>query len=450
MDVRDLILDTNPTTFNESAPKRKRNTPKPPEWEVVLSDAIDGAIRRKTSKTSRLMVWLMSQGQFYIKDERTGDIEQLTGANMAKFLAGSDSSIKSPVPWCTGWIDATRKHADRFVELVANEDFQWMAKHGIKKVDYSDYSFPSWYGLKQERERLDSPLPKMVKKVCEEVIGQERVKALMNRSSVRNDTEVKAKGLLEGNQLDEIKFFESKFGLDWTRAYIRTYLNAPFVGYQLPNLDYYARNMFERYNFKPARFVEYLFGESVRQGYGKVDDNYYRRGADLDDFVRTWSDTLDMQVQTRGKVYDKYPDEIDSMHRKLSFKVRLMEIDIDETSFKEHSERLAKHAKQDAYFLIRPPFNKADMVDEASQQANCLASYIPTYAANKTDIYFLRRSIEPEKSHVTVEVRDGRIRQAYAACNCRPDDESLEWLAKWAEENGFEMVDADTQRPQAA
>lgn len=447
MDVRDLILDNAPTTTATTT--KRRNAPKPPEWEIVLSDAIDGAVRRKTARTSKLLVLLMSQAQFYIKDEKTGDVEELTATNLQNFLRGS--SIKSPVPWCTGYFDAKADHAARFVRLIKNENFQWLAKHGIKSVAYSDgrWKWPSEYSLKTDRERLDSPIPRMVQRVCDEVIGPERMHQLAMGAMANTETEEKAQRLIGGSQYDEVKFFVDRFGLDWGRAYVRAFLNAPFVGINLPHLSTNANRMLDNNNFQTARFVEYLLCESVRQGYGQPRSSYYRSSASIDDFVRVWGDTIQMEKQTRGRVYDKYPDELDTLHRKLSFKVAIMRIDVNEFNFKEHSERLSKLCKQDASYIIRPPFNKEDMVDEATQQANCLASYISAYASNETDIYFLRRAMEPEKSHVTVEVRDGKIRQAYAACNRRPDDESIAWLAKWAEENDIEMVDIDLQCPRA-
>lgn len=454
INVRDLILATAPTA-NEPAPKapaKPRKKPAGPTWEVVLSDFCDGAIRRKTSKTSRLLVLLMSQGQFYIKDEKTDEVEQLDADNLAKFFAGINERL-TPVPWCSPF-DSSRQHAERFCTAIDNENFQWLARHGYYRLAYDagKWNWPSNYTFRDVRKQYDNPMNKQIQKVVEELLGKELTARLSGDYEGATEMERKAHYLLShtNRNMVELDFFNEKFGLDWTRAYLRAFLAAPFVGSTLPQISYYGNGLFETTNFETGRFIEYLLSESVQMGYGTVPNVRNRYGSDLDDFIRTWRDCLRMQKQLRHKVYDKYPTDLDSMHRKLSFKVRIMEQIINEEGFKLHSERLSKLTKQDAYYLIRPPFNKEDMADEAAQQANCLASYIEPYAKDETDIFFMRTSLDPDKSLVTVEVRNGAIRQAYRACNRRPSDEELEWLAKWAAENSIEMVDADSQRPRAA
>lgn len=452
MDVRDLIITDSIATNEPAAPRKPRKAPVAPTWEVVLQDHCDAAVRRKTAKTSRLLVLLMSQNQFYIKDEKSGAVTQLDAASLQNFMKGCDLRDTKFVPWCRPF-DGSRRGAMHFCETVGDENLQWLALRGLHVMQYDAARYGGYddrpYRLAEERKKYDNPLNRTVKKVVEEVVGKERADELAGDSCGRNATEIRAKNALSRQFHDELEFFKEKFGLDWTRAYLREFLTAPFVGERMPRLSIYGDSLFNTTNFEPGRFLEYLLFESTRQGYGNTGTGYYSGQADLDDFLRTWGDTLQMQVQTRRKVYDKYPDELDSMHRKLAFKSRMMRHAINEEAFKAHSERLSEHAKQDAWYLIRPPFNKDDMVDEATQQSNCLASYIDAYTDDKTDIYFLRASIEPEKSLVTVEVRNGRIRQAYAACNRRPGDDELKWLAQWAEENGFEMVDADHQHPMA-
>lgn len=454
MNVRDLILTTAPAA-NEPTPKapaKPRKKPAGPTWEVVLSDFCDGAIRRKTSKTSRLLVLLMSQGQFYIKDEKTDEVEQLDAENLSKFFAGINEQL-TPVPWTTAF-DSSKMHAERFCNIITNEHFQWLARHGhyTLRYDAGKWDWPSNWKFRDLHEEYDNPLNKQIQKVVEELLGKELTERLSGSYEGMTEMERKAHFLLvhANRNMNEVKFFQEKWGLDWTRAYLRAFLAAPFVGLMLPQISYYGRRLMETTNFEVGRFIEYLLSESVQMGYATVPNSRSRYGSDLDDFIRTWADCLSMQKQLRHKVYDKYPSDLDSMHRKLSFKVRIMEQVINEEGFKLHSERLSKLEKHDALYLIRPPFNKEDMADEAAQQANCLASYIEPYAKDETDIFFMRRSIDPDKSLVTVEVRNGAIRQAYRACNRRPSEEELEWLAKWAAENSIVMVDADRQHPMAA
>lgn len=455
VDIRDLIIsNADEIATNEPAAKKPRKAPAAPTWEVVLQDHCDAAIRRKTAKTSRLLVLLMSQNQFYIKDEKTGEVTKLDATSLQNFMKGCDLRDTKFVPWCQPFF-SSRRASEHFCAIIGDENLQWLALRGLHVLSFNDskysgYEDRSWE-LEKKRKKYDNPLNRTVKKVVEEVIGKERTQQLLNDAEPQSMVEHRAKSALKNEFQDDLAYITDKFGLDWSRVFLREFLTAPFVGKRMPRLSYYGDQLFRVTNFEPGRFIEYLLFESTRQGYGFPDNAYYYSGrADLDDFLRTWGDTLQMQMRTRRKVYDKYPDDLDSMHRKLAFKSIMFKHEIDEFAFKAHSERLAEHSKTDAWYTIRPPFNKEDMLDEATQQANCLASYIDAYTNDETDLYFMRASIEPEKSLVTVEVRDGRIRQAYAACNRRPGDDELKWLAEWAEENGIEMVDADHQHPMAA
>ena len=72
------------------------------------------------------------------------------------------------------------------------------------------------------------------------------------------------------------------------------------------------------------------------------------------------------------------------------------------------------------------------MKDEANKQDNCVYSnYSEKYAKGETDIYFLRKLKNPEKSLVTVEVSKGKIRQKYQKRNTTINKEQKEFLNFW-------------------
>lgn len=450
MNVKDLILSELPESTDEptaiTKPRKPRKAPQGPTWEVVLTDACDGAVRRKTAKTSRLLVLLLSQKQYYIKDEVADEVEELNANNLAAFLKGCSDGVK-PVPWSTTLVPGST-HAERFVRAINNDDFVWLAKRGLHTLCYESSLYQDGaYSLSSERQKYDSPLRKAIIAVCTEVVGEERLANVM-RGDCANEQERKAFSCIDRQH--DIEPFYEKFGLDWTREYVRAFLTSPFVG-TYPVESYRLSDLLNGRNYEPSRFIEYLFHDSVAMGYGVVSDNvrarYYEN---LSSFVNQWDDTLQMQKRLRGKVYDKYPSSLTEMHQQLSFRMALYEQRIDEFGFKDHSERLSKLSYQDDKYLIRPPYNKADMCDEASQQANCLATYVRAYSLNDTDIYFMRSVDEPEKSLVTVEVRDAKVRQAYRAYNRQPSDEELEWLKSWCANNNIDWFDADHQRPLCA
>lgn len=79
VDVRSLIVHGD---IERETPKAKREQPAP-EFERVLMDAADCAFRRRCGNKSQMLVLLVTQGQYYVADERTGSRHALTTARLS-------------------------------------------------------------------------------------------------------------------------------------------------------------------------------------------------------------------------------------------------------------------------------------------------------------------------------------------------------------------------------
>ena len=86
---------------------------------------------------------------------------------------------------------------------------------------------------------------------------------------------------------------------------------------------------------------------------------------------------------------------------------------------------------EDEKYIIFPADTIESMIDEGSQQNNCLRTYISSYSDNLCQIYFMRLKKEKTKSFVTIEVRNNRIVQARAKFNDEPSKEIMNILKKW-------------------
>lgn len=73
VDVRSLIVHGN---IEHETPKAKREQPAP-EFERVLMNGADCAFRRRCGNRSQMLVLLVTQGQYYVTDERTGSRQPL-------------------------------------------------------------------------------------------------------------------------------------------------------------------------------------------------------------------------------------------------------------------------------------------------------------------------------------------------------------------------------------
>ena len=89
VDVRSLIVHGD---IEQEAPKAKREQPTP-EFERVLTDGADCAFRRRCGSRSQMLVLLVTQGQYYVTDERTGSRHALTTARLGTFCFRQDRSF---------------------------------------------------------------------------------------------------------------------------------------------------------------------------------------------------------------------------------------------------------------------------------------------------------------------------------------------------------------------
>ena len=171
---------------------------------------------------------------------------------------------------------------------------------------------------------------------------------------------------------------------------------------------------------------DYILYDSYRMGYSS-----------LVDFLRDWTDTLNSQEAAFGKIKEKYPVHLREYHDIAARTARLIEQARETEGFIEHATEIRDRFKAtiDGYMFMVPQ-GPEDMLDEATQQANCLAGYVSKFAEGNTNIIFMRRADAPEVSVVTIEVIGDNITQAYAANNRIPSIECREVIRKYAKKIG--------------
>lgn len=128
------------------------------------------------------------------------------------------------------------------------------------------------------------------------------------------------------------------------------------------------------------------------------------------------------------------PKDFSEAHDLSIENVKIVENKLLDQKIKQRYEQLEKNNYEDEKFFIRPAKTLKDIKDEAKQQSNCIYSnYSEKYANGETDIYFLRKLKNPEKSLVTVEVSKGKIRQRYQKRNTSINKEQRNFLSLWEE-----------------
>ena len=97
---------------------------------------------------------------------------------------------------------------------------------------------------------------------------------------------------------------------------------------------------------------------------------------------------------------------------------------------------------RDDQYLIMIPRSADDVRDEGRQQGHCIAqAYVNHIATGDTVCVFMRNVDEPNRSLITIEIRNNKIRQACIGNNHRVPDEYRPWIRHWAELKGVEIDD---------
>ena len=469
--VKDFILDEKITEEKEEKTAKKGTTAKPNvTYEVVLSADPDFAIRRKTAKTSNLLVILITQEQYYIKNEKSGKIKILDATSFGKFFQKlPKEGIETGVEW-TSNIKSWMGHPETrelFMSVLTEDLFQGLRCLIKKKIvrinpDKTAAGYQRSFfrkNLCSVSRAFDSTEGAIVFSTLKNIVDKEHIRLCLSRyilegpytnatREMRCISDIIYSMTDASKDASAVSHLYDRFGPSGLRTFIEEWFNCPSnelfpssfkIGQLMnrsdPGESFYSYARFKmkysktknKREFKFDAFKNYIIYECVKQGLGYKPDH----------FIEIWDDTLSMQETLYGKIICKYPDNLMTYHDQLAYKVMIMMQNKEIKGFAERCAELKKFGWENDKYFIRPPKDKTDMLDEAVMQANCLSSYVERHATGKTSIFFMRDKKYPDASLVTIEVRANRLAQAKRAKNENPNSEQLDAIHKWCDEFGF-------------
>ncbi len=98
-----------------------------------------------------------------------------------------------------------------------------------------------------------------------------------------------------------------------------------------------------------------------------------------------------------------------------------------------------RYAYVDDDYIIVPPSSVALMIKEAFNLKNCLCQYIIPFLRGRTDILFMRKRCEEDRSYIVLEIRDNKVMQAKKACNKDIDKIDAASLRKFCKHTGIDI-----------
>lgn len=148
----------------------------------------------------------------------------------------------------------------------------------------------------------------------------------------------------------------------------------------------------------------------------------------MDWLLRELEDYAKMMKEISPK-FDKYPRHFLTTHKIASRNYNRLKHKFDEDKFNKRINVEMEHAFGDFRFIY--PKCIQDIKDESVQMSNCVSSYVQKVIDGHCDILFLRHKDSPDKSLVTIEVRDNKIVQALQRYNHPLTKEQQEIVDKW-------------------
>lgn len=413
LDIRQLAKEAMALKkMKESAdPEAEETKPAKKEspFELTLAKYPDFAITKRTPKTEQLLVVMPSCGGYYIKTTKNGaeSIDELTRESYSKFSAGMEP-IKMPEDF---WLETVNPGV-AFYDALERLTKKMGAVDAIK-----NHCFP--------------------KSIFRNMVTDKHYTGLVRFVTMYNEIPVLVKdfhlkypnlGFWNENRYKEPWMFLRKmqevFGIENTRDFIESIQDSLVDFDAIDSYQFSDEEWLERFFAVPMKYVsfkDYVLYSAYTMGYGDI----------MSTFFHELKDAWDMEIALYGKIKEKYPENLPTYHQQLSFKARLKKKEIDDAKMTHRAIELEYYNMNLLGFTFSVPQSGADMLDEAGQQANCLAGYIDKYANGETDIVFMRKKDTPETSYVTIEVKGGKIAQAYYARNKILSAADREVVDKW-------------------
>lgn len=202
--------------------------------------------------------------------------------------------------------------------------------------------------------------------------------------------------------------------------------------FKIINCDYKKdRSTNYKYKSKALQLVNEC-GYNIKPLFKYFDYLATHEALDVYEIISTLYDYVNMMSKISNK-YDKYPRNLLTTHAIAIRTYNRLKLEFDEKVFKNNRDESLEMTYKDYVFIY--PKTTQDIKDEAVQMHNCVASYIQRVLDEECHILFLRKKNEPDKSLVTIEVRNNRIVQAYRVCNTPTTEEDNEAINAWNEKN---------------
>ena len=229
--------------------------------------------------------------------------------------------------------------------------------------------------------------------------------------------------------LKEYIFDKEKFGL--AVSVYKEYSN--YIGKEIPNCVQfkYLEQLYLNDNFAGHAFMRPLYNRLEGTNVHILEDYKY-----FFEFREKLSGILSKELKTAIKMRLPKSDDVSFEVCKMHTLLECLEEGGEEDRLIKERKALGTYEYEGDKYIVVLPASAWDFCMEAYNQGNCLwDSYYKKHAYGKTTILFVCKKDNPDKSFVTIEVKDYIINEVSGKYNCIPPKEVILFLKEYAKRN---------------
>ena len=171
------------------------------------------------------------------------------------------------------------------------------------------------------------------------------------------------------------------------------------------------------------QLLKYLFRQGrLTQRYASHDKGRWPRRQALTEWRDYLDQCKDLDIPfTRQTVF---PKNLEVAHADATAMVQAQKDELLDARIRQRYGDLHKYHYENEAFLIRPPKNHEEFIEEGNVLTHCVArNYADKHSRGKTIILFIRSKEAPDTPFYTVEILNGRENQCYGKKHLVPTPE---------------------------
>lgn len=224
------------------------------------------------------------------------------------------------------------------------------------------------------------------------------------------------------NDLEYISKLEEEYGIYVKEDYFRS----EYGDRGAYSIDSIAK----RYSLPRKKLIEYLYFEC-----------YVSQGIRPSFALNEYRDYMRMSIEMGHTNIDRYPKALRTAHdvAQMNYRVKLDEE--QKQKWEDIYDKIKHLTAKYKEWVIFPPKKPEELSNEGNQLSHCVGSYVNNIVNERCVILFMRKTDDPKKSVLTIEIRDGRIVQSRGKFN-----RGMEYTEREAMHKLAEKLELDSSR----